>query len=219
MKYEAFVFDAYGTLFDVHSVGRAIHDFFPDKGKQISQEWRSSQIHYFMVRQLADSYIPFDIITRWALKDALLKSDVKFGDDIISALMAQYEKLIPYEEVHSLKEKYPDLPFTIFSNGTKSMLEPLLQNNKLSDSFSLLSADDPKVYKPHPHAYQYAAEQAGADKEEVLFFSSNPWDVAGASLYGFHTAWVNRHNLPWPRLGVEPDYTINNLNSIPGEKL
>ena len=215
MTYQAYVFDAYGTLFDVHSVMEKIHEHYPDHGDSISQEWRSRQIHYFLVRQLVGGYRPFSEITQWALLDALAYSGVEVKPDIVEDLMKQYEKLTPYPEVKDLNDRYPDHTFTIFSNGTHSMLQPLLENNQLTETFGLLSADDPKVYKPHPDAYKHAQEELGFDKEDILFFSSNPWDITGAASYGFHTAWVNRNDRKWPELGIEPTYIINDLTNIP----
>ncbi|WP_158290495.1 haloacid dehalogenase type II [Halobacillus salinus] len=215
MTYKAYVFDAYGTLFDVHSVMEKIHEFFPDQGDEISKEWRSRQVHYFLVRQLIDAYRPFSEITEWALKDALLYSGVNAKPDMVADLMREYEQLTPYEEVNSLKQRFPDRTLTIFSNGTNAMLEPLLEHNDLTDTFGLLSADAPKVYKPHPDAYHYAQEQLGLEKEEILFFSSNPWDITGAASYGFHTAWVNRKEQKWPELGMEPTHILNDLTDIP----
>ncbi|WP_101843057.1 haloacid dehalogenase type II [Halobacillus sp. Marseille-P3879] len=217
MSYKAFVFDAYGTLFDVHSVAEGLHNQFPEKGDHISQAWRSNQVHYFMVRQLIGGYVPFNKVTSWALHDALIKNGISPDQGTIASLMEEYEKLSPYEEVHSLKENYPHLELTIFSNGTRSMLKPLLINNNLSRSFTLLSADDVRVYKPQPAAYEYAASQLNVNKDEVLFFSSNPWDIAGAGQYGFHTAWVNREKQAWPSIGLEPDYILQNLKEIPGQ--
>lgn len=215
VMYKAYVFDAYGTVFDVHSVMEKIHQFYPEKGEAISQKWRSNQIHYFLVRQLIQDYRPFTDITRWALLDALSTSGVEVKEEVVSELMEEYQHLSPYEEVASMSEKHPDKTFTIFSNGTTSMLEPLLENNQLSDTFQLLSADDVQVYKPHPEAYAYAQEKLGLNKEDILFFSSNPWDITGAASYGFHTAWVNRKEQKWPELGIEPTYIIDNLINIP----
>ncbi|RDY70427.1 haloacid dehalogenase type II [Halobacillus trueperi] len=215
MTYKAYVFDAYGTLFDVHSVMKKIHQFFPDQGPKVSEEWRSRQVHYFLVRQLIQGYKPFTDITRWALLDALAYSNVDVKPDVVDDLMHEYEQLQPYDEVPSLKQNHQDKTFTIFSNGTRSMLEPLLENNQLKEDFNLLSADDVEVYKPHPNAYSYAHEQLGFEKEEILFFSSNPWDITGAASYGFHTAWVNRKQQKWPELGINPTHIISNLNEIP----
>ncbi|WP_173915634.1 haloacid dehalogenase type II [Halobacillus sp. Marseille-Q1614] len=215
MKYKAYLFDAYGTLFDVHSVKERLEDHYPDKAGQISQDWRQKQVHYFMIRQLVDDYVPFDQITLWSLQDALAENEVSASSSVIEELMEQYKKLTPYEEVLKMKAVNEDKELMIFSNGTLSMLEPLLENNYLTSSFSIMSADEPKVYKPQAEAYEYAKKQVNADKEEILFFSSNPWDIAGAASYGFHTAWVNRSKTEWPRIGIAPSYIIENLTKLP----
>ncbi|MFD2922599.1 haloacid dehalogenase type II [Halobacillus naozhouensis] len=215
MNYQAYVFDAYGTLFDVHSVKDAIHRCYPEKGPDISEDWRNRQIHYCMIRQLIQGYQPFDLVTKWALLDALTTNDAGFNDETVDQLMNQYQHLKPYHEVSQLAVNNPDKELTIFSNGTRSMLQPLLENNQLTNSFSLLSADDPKVYKPHPDAYQFAQEKLDQEKDDILFFSSNPWDIAGATQYGFHTAWVNRNKMKWPELGLQPTHTLKDLSHIP----
>ncbi|WP_082233382.1 haloacid dehalogenase type II [Halobacillus massiliensis] len=215
MKYQAYLFDAYGTLFDVHSVKELLQEQYSSKAESISQDWRQKQIHYFMIRQLIDDYVPFDQITLWSLKDALSENEVDDSPAVIEQLMQQYKKLAPYEEVSQMKERNKDKELTIFSNGTHSMLEPLLEHNALTSSFSLISADEPKVYKPHPKAYEYAKKQVHKKKEEILFFSSNPWDIAGAASYGFQTAWVNRSSSDWPNLGIKPDHILKNLTDLP----
>ncbi|UOQ94366.1 haloacid dehalogenase type II [Halobacillus shinanisalinarum] len=215
MSYQAYVFDAYGTLFDVHSVKDTIHNLYPEKGSSISESWRERQVHYFMIRQLIQGYQPFDTVTKWALIDALAMNDVDYSDETIQKLMDQYQHLQPYTEVSRLAENNPDKQLTIFSNGTRPMLQPLLKNNQLTNTFSLLSADDAEVYKPHPEAYQFAQNKLNQQKEEILFFSSNPWDIAGATHYGFHTAWVNRQGVKWPELGLKPTHILTDLQEIP----
>ncbi|CDQ19229.1 haloacid dehalogenase type II [Halobacillus karajensis] len=214
MSYKAYVFDAYGTLFDVHSVMKKIHQFFPDQGPSVSEEWRNRQVHYFLVRQLIQEYKPFNDITRWALLDALAINNIDAEFDIVEELMHEYTQLLPFDEVPLLKENHTDKTFTIFSNGTRAMLDPLLANNRLTKDFDLLSANDINIYKPHPKAYQYAHKTLKVNKDEILFFSSNPWDITGAASYGFHTAWVNRKKQMWPEIGIQPTYLINQLNDI-----
>ncbi|WP_028783730.1 haloacid dehalogenase type II [Thalassobacillus devorans] len=213
--FDAYVFDAYGTLFDVHSVTEKLEEKYPDKGKTISQEWRRRQVHYFMIRQLIDGYLPFDQITRNALIDGLKFNRVDFKPNDLEELMDAYLHLQPYEEVGSVKNHLPDNSLTIFSNGTPSMLYPLLENNQLKDTFQILSADEPKVYKPVAQAYAYAQKQLQiAASKDVLFLSSNPWDIAGAKNYGFTTAWVNRQQSEWPSLDIKPDHIFDNLNDL-----
>jgi len=215
MDAKAFVFDAYGTLFDVHTVMDKLNDFFPDKGEAISQEWRNRQVHYFFIRQVIEGYRPFDDITRWALVDALKINQVHYSYDQVEALMEAYARLNPYDEVDQvLRDLNNQKELVIFSNGTMEMLEPLLENNALENTIGLLSADQIQVYKPDPRAYQFSADQIGYEAEEILFMSSNPWDITGAKSFGFQTAWINRGKSIWPEIGFEPDYEFESLEGI-----
>ncbi|MBM7551402.1 haloacid dehalogenase type II [Thalassobacillus pellis] len=215
MTYQAYVFDAYGTLFDVHSVMEKLQKKFPEKSGKISEEWRVRQVRYFMIRQLINGYQPFDKITRWSLQDALNINHADYTEDDVSELMEAYENLKPFREVNSMIHSLEGNSLNIFSNGTKGMLEPLLNNNSLEKAFTMFSADEPKIYKPAPEAYAYAHNKLEIrDKESILFLSSNPWDIAGAKNYGFTTAWVNRGENKWPELGLRPDYECKNLNEI-----
>ncbi|WP_181347299.1 haloacid dehalogenase type II [Thalassobacillus sp. CUG 92003] len=214
MNYPIYLFDAYGTLFDVHSVQEKLHAMYPDKSEAISQEWRSRQVHYFMVRQLIDDYRPFDDITKWALIDALAVNNVSQTDEDIKELMEQYKYLRPYPEVMTLTKDCAEKQLTIFSNGTLDMLNPLLTHNRLEKDLEVISVDENKVYKPHPEAYRFALDKMDAEKDDVLFFSSNPWDIAGAASYGLATAWVNRNEQKWPELGISPNYNLKKLTDL-----
>ncbi|KGP72204.1 haloacid dehalogenase type II [Pontibacillus yanchengensis] len=214
MSVKAFVFDAYGTLFDVHSVQIRLEEMFPNKSEAISQEWRSRQVHYFFIRQLIDGYKPFDQITKWALQDALIVNQVEYSEEDIQEMLEVYKQLQPFPEVKQVLEELKDKQLVIFSNGTMDMLEPLLNYNELDQTLGLLSADQIHIYKPSPHAYQFAIDQLGLQKDEVLFMSSNPWDITGASSFGLHTAWIRRGQAKWPTIDEEPDQIYSDLKGI-----
>ncbi|MFC0522176.1 haloacid dehalogenase type II [Pontibacillus salicampi] len=214
MNIKAFVFDAYGTLFDVHSVRERLDNLFPDNSEAISQSWRSKQVHYFFIRQLIDGYEPFNLITKWALQDALIENGIEYNKDIVEDLMEAYKQLKPYEEVRDVLQQLENHQRVIFSNGTQAMLEPLLEYNGLDQTLGLLSADQIHIYKPSPDAYQFALNQLGVSKEEVLFMSSNPWDIAGAKHFGFNTAWISRDGKEFPQMGLEPDRIYQTLAGI-----
>lgn len=121
--------------------------------------------------------------------------------------------------------QYPPLPETlqeikeqkkaIFSNGSLDILQPLAQYSGLDKYVDhVLTADEAKIYKPHPSSYTIILEKLGVNREEVLFVSSNSWDVAGAKSFGFHAAWVNRNNKPMDELNQKPDFMIDNLRGI-----
>lgn len=179
MAIKALIYDAYGTLFDVHSVTEKAENLFNGYGKQISEGWRQKQVEYFMLHQLTDRYIPFSEITRNALSYTLNKLSPAYKKEDFDHLMDAYLELKTYEEVSETLENLNSrkVKQTIFSNGTKDMLTPLVKKRELSDFCNVLSVDDVKQYKPSPAAYKYAHESFGVNCDEILFMSSNFWDI------------------------------------------
>lgn len=220
MTIKAYVYDAYGTLFDVHSVTEKAEFLFSGHGAAISEEWRKKQVEYFMLHQLTGTYIPFSEITRNALLYTLKKFSLQCKEDALDSLMEAYLELQVYEEVpetlHKIQQN--NVKQVIFSNGTYKMLKPLIEKRELTDVIDLLSIEDVKQYKPAPAAYQYAQETLAVNRDEILFMSSNYWDITGAATYGFKTAWINRGNQPMDVLGVTPHYIFASLNDLLKEK-
>ncbi|KIL50972.1 haloacid dehalogenase type II [Jeotgalibacillus campisalis] len=212
---KAFVFDAYGTLFDVHSVTEACNDFFPGKGADISQSWRKKQLEYFFLRQVMGRYAPFDQVTIDALRYAVKEQQEDLSHEQEIALLDAYKKLDSYEEVKEVLSALQGRKLVVFSNGSPTMLEPLVKH---SEFFSLLtdtiSVDKVKQFKPSPASYSLVLEELNVRREEVLFMSSNGWDISGAKSFGFHTAWINRTGLPEEELGLTPDCVYTNLKGI-----
>jgi 2-haloacid dehalogenase len=212
---KAIVFDVYGTLFDVHSVKDACEQEFPEKGAAISQVWRTKQLEYFFWRHMMGRYEDFESVTRDALRYALAVHDAPFTKEIEQRLIASYADLTPYKEVESVLKEMHDVKTVILSNGTDEMLEALLHNAGLSDSFDeVVSVDGIKQPKPTPAAYMHWFKTSGLRRDEVLFLSSNGWDIAGAKNFGFHAAWINRNDLPFEEFDVEPDTIYDDLNGI-----
>ncbi|MBN3554760.1 haloacid dehalogenase type II [Fictibacillus nanhaiensis] len=220
MTIKAFVYDAYGTLFDVHSVTEKAERHFKGHGKTISEEWRKKQVEYFMLHQLTGQYIPFSEITRNALLYTLKKFSLQCKEDALGSLLEAYLELQVYEEVHNTLHEIhkKNVKQVIFSNGTYQMLEPLVKKRELTDVLDLLSIEDVKQYKPAPAAYQYAHHTLGINRDEILFMSSNFWDITGAATYGFKTAWINRGNLPLDVLGITPHYIFSSLLDLLNER-
>ncbi|MBK6630597.1 MAG: haloacid dehalogenase type II [Betaproteobacteria bacterium] len=203
----AIAFDAYGTLFDVYSVGALAEQFFPGKGAELAAQWRDTQIAYTRVRTLSDRYIPF-----WQLtEDALVFSARKLGLDLTAdarkRLMSQYACLSAFpENLSALKElKALGLPLAILSNGTPEMLDIAVKSAGMSGLFDhLLSVESVKKYKTAPEAYQLGPDAFKLPTREILFVSSNCWDALGATWFGYTTFWINRSGQPLEELGVTP---------------
>ncbi len=212
---KAFVFDAYGTLFDVHSVIEKCNELFPDKGEEISQVWRQKQLEYSFLRQLMGTYTTFLTITKEALHYASKEVGVELSEEKEGILIQAYKELHHYEEVEKVLEQLKSYQTVIFSNGSLDMLSPLVKQSSFDHLLDdVLSVDEVKQFKPTPMSYQLALKKLGVRREEVLFMSSNPWDIAGAANFGFYTAWINRQEKVMDELGVKPHFEYKDLNGI-----
>ena len=212
---KAFVFDVYGTLFDVIAIKEQCEELFPGHGEAISQTWRTKQVEYFMMRQLMEKYRSFAEVTRSALKYALESEGLESTEAIERQLMDAYLHLPLYEESQAVLRELQDHKLVVFSNGSHDMLDPLIENAGIQGLLDeALSVDDIGQFKPAPAAYQYALSRLGIERDEVLFMSSNGWDISGAKNFGFRTAWINRKQAPVEQLGLEPDYVFSDLNGL-----
>ncbi|WP_422124393.1 haloacid dehalogenase type II [Planococcus sp. X10-3] len=212
---KAFVFDVYGTLFDVSAIKDECEELYPGYGERISRTWRSKQVEYFMLRQLMGNYAAFYSITLEALKYALEENGQKSTEQNEQQLFEAYLRLPLYTEVEEVLTELKEKKLVVFSNGSHDMLDPLIENAGLTNLFSeMLSIDEIKQFKPTPASYLYAMKKLNLERHEVLFMSSNGWDISGAKNFGFQTAWINRQNLPIEQLGLEPDYVFSDLNGL-----
>lgn len=215
MTIQALVFDVYGTLFDVHSVKEQAETLYPDHGEAISKRWREKQLEYSFLRQLNGQYVPFSQVTQDALRYTLLELKLHVTEEQITTLMETYLTLDVYPEVSSVLETMADKRLVVFSNGSHDMLDPLIEQSGLADRFEhLVSVDDIKQYKPAPASYMHALNTLGLKREEILFMSSNGWDITGAKSFGFKTAWINRNGLPVEELNLDPDRIYDDLTGI-----
>ncbi|TYR79331.1 haloacid dehalogenase type II [Priestia megaterium] len=217
MKFKAILFDTYGTLFDVHTVVKICNELYPGKGEQISYLWRLKQVEYAMQSQLMGRYADFYQLTNQSLKYAVEASGFTLTDEAERILMDTYLKLNVYRETKQvlayLKEKGYIL--AIFTNGPKQMIAPLLAHHRLNHLFDdVISVDEIKQYKPAMASYHYATNKLGINREQILFLSSNTWDVAGAKNYGFSTAWVNRKGNVIEHPDLAPDVVIQDLTQL-----
>jgi 2-haloacid dehalogenase len=207
---EAFVFDAYGTLFDVHSVAARCESCWPGQGARLSQLWRAKQLEYTWQRSLMQRYVPFSTITREALAYACEALRLELSVAQMEGLMSEYQRLSAYPDVAGALEKL-GAKQAILSNGSPDMLLPLVEHSGLRFD-AVISVDELKIFKPAPQVYQLAVDKLNTDK--IGFVSSNCWDALGAKSYGFQVYWINRAQAPIDRLGFKPDAILASLNEI-----
>ncbi|HSA68304.1 MAG TPA: haloacid dehalogenase type II [Burkholderiales bacterium] len=213
MTAEAMVFDAYGTLYDVHSVAARCEMFWPGKGTELSTLWRAKQLEYTWQRSLMQRYVPFSTVTREALAYACETLGLELDRVREQALMQEYLRLATYPDVQETLKKLKSRKQAILSNGSPDMLLPLVGHSGLRFD-AVISVDELKIYKPAPQVYELAVRRLNTEKTRIAFVSSNCWDAIGAKSYGFRVYWINRARAPVDRLGFRPDAILASLNEV-----
>jgi 2-haloacid dehalogenase len=210
-----FVFDAYGTLFDTHSVvdaGRRL----TDDPMALSLAWRQKQLEYTWLRALMGRYEDFWAVTEAALRYALGKLGVRATEAQIATLMESYLSLACFPEVRGALERIQGRPIAILSNGSPRMLDAAVRSSGLGALVQhVLSVDAVHTYKPAPAIYALGPRALGVPAPSLLFVSGNAWDVAGAKAFGYQVCWCNRAKAPVEQLGLAPDYVVERLDQIP----
>jgi 2-haloacid dehalogenase len=193
-----YVFDAYGTLFDVHSaIARHRSDAGPD-AERFSEIWRTKQLEYSWTMTLAGQYLDFWTLTERALDYAFARLP-SVDRALRPKLLDAYFKLdaFPDARVALTSLKGRGLATAILSNGSPRMLDAAVEAAGLATMLdAVLSVDAVRLYKPRPEVYALVTSRFGVKPAEVVFVSSNRWDVMGAAAFGFRPLWVNRSNMP-----------------------
>jgi 2-haloacid dehalogenase len=210
------LFDAYGTLFDIHSVVLRAGAGIAGDLDALSQLWRQKQLEFTWLLALMDRYRDFWHVTEAALRTALAQLHVEASEAQVSQLLDAYLAPAVFPDARVCLEALRDFPRAILSNGSPMMLEAAIRNNGLQSSFSsIISVDQVKTYKPSPRVYQLGPETLQLPAGEILFVSSNAWDAAGAKAFGYSVCWCNRSGRPMDQLGFAPDMVVSSLDQIP----
>lgn len=217
---DALVFDAYGTLFDVHSVTALADELLPGHGAALSQLWRTKQLEYtWLASLMASASVPrpdFAVVTARALDFALAALRLELPTSARARLQGAYLTLTPFPDVVGALAALAPRPRWILSNGTLAMLEPLARATGLDAHLSgILSVDAAGIFKPSPRVYQLAVDRLRIPPGRIGFVSSNCWDAIGAKAFGFTAFWINRTGAPVDRHGPAPDRTIGSLGDLP----
>lgn len=193
MTIDAFVFDAYGTLYDVQSVSDVTEGAFPGKGALITQVWRLKQLEYTWLRSLMPSYLSFWDLSKDALVYTLNATGLEARPEMVEGIMAKYLDLEPYPDAVDALEALKGRPLAILSNGNQSMLDELVRRSGLNQHIAhAISTETVETYKPHPAAYQLVEHRLGIAAEKIMFVSSNAFDATAAKAFGFQVSWIER---------------------------
>jgi 2-haloacid dehalogenase len=215
MAIRGYVFDAYGTLFDVHSVVEAGRALTADP-VALSTLWRQKQLEYTWLRSLMGRYEDFWMVTEAALRYSVRRLGLAATDADLTRLMNAYLTLACFAEVPEALARVAGRPRAILSNGAPRMLAAAVASSRLDGLVEhVISVDRVRIYKPAPAVYALGPSTLGVAAGDLLFVSSNGWDVAGAKAFGYRVAWCNRLGAPEEELGVRADYIISNLLELP----
>jgi len=237
---QAVVFDAYGTLYDVQSVADVTDETFPGYGELITQVWRIKQLEYTWLRSLMGRYEDFSAVTRDALVYTLNCLGLEYDDAAFARVMDRYLHLALYPDALLALEAMAEKKLAILSNGSPDMLNALVRNSGLHRILdAVISVDTNGIFKPAPQAYALIESTLKIPPRDVLFISSNPWDVCGAKAFGLNVAWIERVTpeamalaclesdtlapltmfkairTQMDELGFQPDYRIRALSELP----
>lgn len=241
MSLNTVVFDAYGTLYDTQSVADITEDAFPGYGDIITQVWRIKQLEYTWLRSLMRRYQDFSAVTRDSLAYTLRVLGLAYENEAFERVIEKYLHLDLYPDAAAALNALKPRKLAILSNGSPDMLNALVRNSRLDHLLdATISVDAKKIFKPSPEAYELIGEVLGTAPHEVLFVSSNPWDVAGAKAFGLNVAWIERvtpeamalacveNELVAPltmfrairtqmdELGFAPDHRVRSLSELAG---
>jgi 2-haloacid dehalogenase len=226
-KPQAILFDAYGTLFDVYSVGLLAEQLFPGQGNALGLLWRDKQIEYSRLVTTSNNgahYRPFWDLTRSALVYAVKKlvapagnTDMADFDARIDRLMNQYRSLSAFPENREVLQdlRARGIVTGILSNGDPAMLNLAVKSAGLAELLDhVISVDPVRKFKTAPEAYALGEQATGLRARQIGFVSCNAWDALAATWYGYQTLWVNRYQLPFEELGTQPTYSGSSLRDV-----
>jgi 2-haloacid dehalogenase len=222
--YKLIAFDAYGTLFDVYSMGELAEELFPGNGQAFALMWRDRQIEYTRLVTMSDPspggskhYLPFWELTVRSLHYVCKRMNLNLTPHYEKRLMDQYAKLTSFKDSLSVLKtiKGKGISTAILSNGSREMLATVVDSNGLRAYLDrVVTVEDIRLFKTAPQAYELLLKAFPVAKEEVLFVSSNAWDALAAKWFGFDVFWVNRLGHPFEEIGEQPNYEGNSLSKV-----
>ena len=216
MPIRAFVFDAYGTLFDVHAAIARHRDAAGPEADRVSEIWRAKQLEYAWMLSAAGHYADFWTLTERALDHALARCPT-VERALRSTLLDAYFKLDAFPDARNALSALhaQDFKTAILSNGNPHMLDGAVTAAGIdADLDAVLSVDTIRIYKPRREVYAMVTDTFKIAPADVAFVSSNRWDVMGAVAFGFTCVWVNRANLPDEYLEFAPAHVVRDLASL-----
>jgi 2-haloacid dehalogenase len=222
--YKLIAFDAYGTLFDVYSMGQLAEDLFPGQGQALALMWRDRQIEYTRLVTMSDPnpegskhYLPFWELTIRSLRYVCKRMSLELTPQNEKRLMEQYAKLTSFEDSLAVLKRIKErgISTAILSNGSREMLSTVVESNGLQSFLDkVVTIEDVRLFKTAPQAYELLLKAFPVKKTDILFVSSNAWDALAAKWFGFDVFWVNRLGHPFEEIGEVPNFEGDSLSKV-----
>jgi 2-haloacid dehalogenase len=212
-----YVFDAYGTLFDVHAAALRHKQAIGPLWRQLSEVWRTKHLEYSWVHALSRRPATFWDLAQRSLDHALASIGISIAGGVRQALLAAYRTMDPYPEVAGVLAalKARGARVAILSNGDPDMLRDAVHTANLAPSVeAVLSVSAAGTFKPAPEVYRLATCCFGCTAAEISFQSSNRWDIAGAKAFGFRCVWINRLGAADEYPDLAPDRVVGDLTGL-----
>jgi 2-haloacid dehalogenase len=213
----AVLFDVYGTLFDVYSVGARAERLFPGCGERLAVLWRDKQIEYTRLVSMSRRYRPFSELTSCALEFACARLQQTLTPAASEALMGEYHRLAPFAENEAVLRELQarGVRCGVLSNGDPPMLDAVIGNAGFAALLDpVLSAHSVQRFKTDDAVYALGPAALQLAARDILFVSSNGWDAIGATWYGYTTLWINRGGAPLDPLDTQPTRTATSLRAV-----
>ena len=218
---KAIIFDAYGTLLDVHGAMQRHADLLPPDWERISAEWRLKQLEYSWVRTLTGDahHADFWTVTQESLRYVAARNDIT-RSDVLDALLAAYRELPAYPDAVPMlgAVRQAGLRTAIASNGEPGMLSDAVEAAGLRTLLDdVISVEEIGVFKPDPRVYALVERRMGVAAAEMGFVSSNAWDAQAAAAYGFRVYWCNRARGPVEYRLDQVATVLHGLDALPDQ--
>lgn len=217
MQCSHYVFDAYGTLFDVHASIRKYEKNIGENSQRISEIWRQKQLEYTWTLTLMGEYQDFWKLTENALEFAIHSTGANIDDELKQKLLKAYWELECFVEVPEVLKKLKEQKkkVAILSNGSSKMIKAAVDSAKLEEYIDdTFSVDEINIFKPRSEVYDMVCKTYEVKPQDVCFQSSNRWDIAGAKKFGFKTIWINRSGQKNEYEKFQADRIVDNLKEI-----
>ncbi len=208
-----FIFDAYGTLFDLSGALKPAKERLGDSAQSVLERWRILQLEYAWLSALGENYIDFEAATRNAFQDALAEESIS-DNTLIDQLLEGFKNVEAFPDAKETLKSLQNAGYqtAILSNGSPSILESASRAAGLTDHLNkILSVHSVKNYKPAPKAYSIVINAFGIKPSNAYFISSNWWDVNGAQNFGFNAIWIDRGAYNWPPSLIRPQIIVKSL--------